>query len=132
MSKKSLRKKAIKDVPSTVVGTSGASTQSSNVTEIAENVLSLQKERSISSVGFGDLQLDFKIWVKYGDSKPTQILFEGGIVDDLKRAVKKELSPDFDDVFLNHITIRRHSEEIGLCPGLVVDRSFINDYETPL
>ncbi|CAG8857488.1 9716_t:CDS:2, partial [Gigaspora margarita] len=112
------------DVPSTVVGTSGASTQSSNVTEIAENVLSLQKERSISS---GKVNL-----LQYGDSEPTRILFQGENVHDLIRAVKKKLSPDFDDVSLDCITIRRHGEEIGLCPGLVVDRSFINDYETPL
>ncbi|KAF0544900.1 hypothetical protein F8M41_002575 [Gigaspora margarita] len=58
MSKKSLRKKAIKDVPSTAAGTSGASTQSSNVTEIAENVPSLQKEQSISSGKVNLLRLD--------------------------------------------------------------------------
>ncbi|KAF0544898.1 hypothetical protein F8M41_002572 [Gigaspora margarita] len=100
MSKKSLRKKAKKDVPSTAAGTSGASTQSSNVTEIAENVSSLQKERSISS---GKINL-----------------------------LQKELSPELDSVTVDDITIRRHGEEIGLCPGLVVDRSFINDDETPL
>ncbi|KAF0544897.1 hypothetical protein F8M41_002571 [Gigaspora margarita] len=109
MSKKSLRKKVKKDVPSTAAGTSGASTQSSNVTEIAENVPSLQKEQSISSG-----KLDFKIWVKYGDSEPTQILFEGEIVDDLKRAVKKELSPELDSVTVDDITIRKHGEEISL------------------
>ncbi|CAG8611048.1 32494_t:CDS:2 [Gigaspora margarita] len=124
MSKKSPRKKAKKDVPSTAAGTSGASTQSSNVTEIAENVPSLQKEQSISS---GKVNL-----LRYGDSKPTRILFEGENVHDLIRAVKKELSPDFDDISLNRITIRKHGEKTGLRPGLVVDRSFINDYETPL
>ncbi|KAF0555617.1 ras-domain-containing protein [Gigaspora margarita] len=131
MSKKPLRKKAKKDVPSTVAGTSGASTQSRNVAEIIENTPGLQKEQSISS-GFGNLELDFKIWIKYGDSQPVQVLFKGDIVDDLKEVVKKTLAPELDDVTVDDITIRKHSEEDDLCPGLVVDQSFINDYETPL
>ncbi|CAG8838685.1 15119_t:CDS:2, partial [Gigaspora margarita] len=35
-------------------------------------------------------------------------------------------------VTVDDITVRKHGEEIGLRPGLVVDRSFINDDETPL
>ncbi|CAG8575198.1 4965_t:CDS:2 [Gigaspora rosea] len=127
----SLRKKSKKDVPSTVAGTSGASTQSRNVAEIIENAPSFQEEQSISS-GKSKFVTDFKIWVKYGDSQPARILFEGEIVHDLKEVVKKTLVPKLDNMALNRITIRRHGEEDDLRPGLVVDRSFINDDETPL
>ncbi|CAG8462261.1 9348_t:CDS:2, partial [Gigaspora rosea] len=115
------------DAPSTVAGTSGALTQSRNVAEIIENAPRLQKEKSRSSG-----KLDFKIWVKHGDSRPTRILFEGEIVHDLKEAVKKKLSPKLDGVAVDDITIRKHCEEDDLRPGLVVDQSFINDYDTPL
>ncbi|CAG8477288.1 2037_t:CDS:2 [Dentiscutata heterogama] len=115
------------DVPSTVACTSGASTQSRDVTEIVENAPSLQKEQSVSSG-----KLDLKIWVKYGDSQPTRILFEGEIVDDLKEAAKKKLSPDLDDVALNRITIRRHGEEDDLRADLIVDESIVTTYDTPL
>ncbi|KAF0439333.1 hypothetical protein F8M41_004160 [Gigaspora margarita] len=134
MSKKPLRKKAKKDVPSTIAGTSGTSTQSRNDTEIIEYTPSLQKEQSISS-GFGNLELDFKIWVKYGDSQPVRIRFEGEIVDDLDdliNVIKKTLAPDLDDVALNHITIRRHGEEVDLRRDLTVDESIVTTYDTPL
>ncbi|CAG8680278.1 23463_t:CDS:2 [Cetraspora pellucida] len=119
------------DVPPTVACTSDTSTQSRDVAEIDENAPSFQKEQSVSN-GFENLQLDLKIWVKYGDSQPTLILFEGEIVDDLKKVVKKKLSPKLDDVTVDDIIVRRHDEEDDLRPGLVVDGSFINDDETPL
>ncbi|CAG8836983.1 11820_t:CDS:2, partial [Gigaspora margarita] len=122
------------DVPSTIAGTSGASTQSRNDTEIIEYTPSLQKEQSISS-GFGNLELDFKIWVKYGDSQPVRIRFEGEIVDDLDdliNVIKKTLAPDLDDVALNRITIRRHGEEVDLRRDLTVDESIVTTYDTPL
>ncbi|KAF0555619.1 ras-domain-containing protein [Gigaspora margarita] len=131
MSKNPLRKKANKDVPSTVAGTSGALTQSKNVAELIENAPSLQKEKSRSS-GIRNLELDFKIWVKHCDHQSVRVLFKGEIVDDLITAIKKKLSPKLDDVAIDDITIRRHGEEDDLRSGLVVDQSFINDYETPL
>ncbi|RHZ55990.1 hypothetical protein Glove_407g4 [Diversispora epigaea] len=101
--------------------------------ENAESVPLLQKEQSISS-GFENPQLGHpsKIWIKYGDSRPVRLAFDGEIVDELKKEIKKELSPDLDDVAVNRITLRRHGEEEDLRPGLPVDESFKNDDESPL
>jgi hypothetical protein len=70
--------------------------------------------------------------VKYGDSRPVKVVFDGGDVDDLIRAIKKELSPRLENVAVNEITLRRHGEEGDLRPGLLVDESFRNDDESPL
>ncbi|CAG8620449.1 6711_t:CDS:2, partial [Diversispora eburnea] len=126
------------NVPPTIASTSDTSSTSTGA-EIIENVESvphLQKELSISS-GFETLQLGpssppFKIWIKYGDSRPVRLTFDGEIVDDLIESIKKKLSPDLNDVALNRITLRKHDEETDLRPGLPVDESFKNDDESPL
>ncbi|CAG8464799.1 6656_t:CDS:2 [Diversispora eburnea] len=121
----------VEDVLPTVASTSckfGTSTQDrdAEITETVENVPPLQKEQSISS---GTLS---KIWIKYDDSRPTRLIFNGEIVDDLIRAIKKELSPDLDDVAINRITLRRHGEEEDLDSWLKVDGSFENNGKSPL
>ncbi|CAG8785392.1 13103_t:CDS:2, partial [Racocetra fulgida] len=52
-------------------------------------------------------ELDFKIWVKYGNSQPTRILLRE-TMDDLKEAIKKKLLPKLDDVTVDDITILRN------------------------
>ncbi|RHZ72500.1 hypothetical protein Glove_242g60 [Diversispora epigaea] len=130
------RSKKAKKVPSTIAstsGTSGTTTQSKDakIIEKVENVPLLRKEQSISS-GFKNFQLGLKIWVKYVDSQPTRISFKGEIVDDLKEAIKKKLPNELGNVDVNRITLRRHSEDVDLRPGLPVDESFKNDDESPL
>ena len=61
-----------------------------------------------------------RIWFKYGDGQPVSLVFDGDDVDDLKKAIKKRLSPDLDDVGLSRITLRKHGEEEDLRPGLPV------------
>ncbi|RHZ61359.1 hypothetical protein Glove_348g40 [Diversispora epigaea] len=128
-------KKTKRNVPPTIASTSGTSSTSTGaeIIENVENVPLLRKEQSISS-GLGNLQIgqSSKIWIKYGDSRPVRLAFDGEIVDDLIRAIKKELSPDLDDVALNRITLRRHGEKEDLDPGLAVDQSFKNNTSTPL
>ncbi|CAG8735338.1 15303_t:CDS:2 [Cetraspora pellucida] len=128
--RKSQKRKVKKDAPPTVASTSSTLTQGRDAM-IVENAPSLQKEESISS-GFGNLQLDFKIWIKYGASQPTRISFDGEIVDDLKKVIKKELSPDLDYVAVNRILLRKNDEEIDLLPDLPVDKNFKNNANTPL
>ncbi|CAG8543373.1 5270_t:CDS:2 [Diversispora eburnea] len=130
----------VEDVPPTVAntsGTSGAPTQGrdSEIIENIENVPLLNKEQSMSS-GFESLQIGTssspsKIWIKYGDSQPVKIVFDGD-VNDLIEAIKEKLSPDLDDVPLDRITLRRHDEEVNLRADLTVDQSFVNTYDTPL
>ncbi|CAG8470289.1 10453_t:CDS:2 [Acaulospora colombiana] len=67
------------------------------------------------------------IWVKYGDSRSSKVVFDGRDVDDLIEVIKKRLSRDLDNVVLNRITLRRHGEEEYLRPGLPVDKGFEND-----
>ena len=73
-----------------------------------------------------------RIWVKYGDGQPVSLMFDRGIVDDLKKAIKKELSPRLDNVAVNEITLRRHGEGEDLRADLTVDENFVNNYDTPL
>ncbi|CAG8674672.1 6061_t:CDS:2, partial [Paraglomus brasilianum] len=73
-----------------------------------------------------------RIWVKYGDSQPVSLVFDGDIVDDLKKAVKKELSNKLGEVDVDEIILRRHGEEEDLDPELAVDDSFKNSSKTPL
>ena len=73
-----------------------------------------------------------RIWVKYGDGQPVKVVFDGDDVPDLKKVIKKELSPELDDVAVSRITLRKHGEEEDLDPELVVDNSFINSSKTPL
>ncbi|CAG8543822.1 438_t:CDS:2 [Diversispora eburnea] len=120
MSKRTYKRKPKKDVPPTVAstsGTSGAFTQGrdAEIIENIENFPLLNKEQSISS-GFESLQIGtssslFKIWIKYGDTRPVKIVFDGEDVNDLIEAIKEELSPDLDDVPLNRINLRRHDVE---------------------
>ena len=73
-----------------------------------------------------------RIWVKYGDGQPVSLVFDGDIVDDLKKMIKKELSLSLDDVAVNQIRLRRHGEEEDLRADLTVDENFVNNYDTPL
>ncbi|CAG8715721.1 9982_t:CDS:2 [Funneliformis caledonium] len=61
-----------------------------------------------------------RIWVKFGDVQPARIDFDGDDVYVLKKAIKKELSPDLDGVAVNRITLRRHGEEEDLRADLTV------------
>ena len=73
-----------------------------------------------------------KIWIKYGDSRPVRLTFDGEIVDDLIRAIKKELPNQLDSIDVNQINLRRHGEEADLDPELAVDQSFENNSNIPL
>ena len=73
-----------------------------------------------------------RIWVKYGDGRPVRIDFNGDTVDDLKEAIKKELSNSLGNVDADIISLRKHGEEEDLRPGLPVDESFTNDDGSPL
>ncbi|CAG8502806.1 15991_t:CDS:2, partial [Acaulospora colombiana] len=126
---KKSQKKVTEVVSSTVAGTSGTSgtTAKDKGVEIFENAPPLRTELSS-----GSSSTPSKIWVKYGDSRPVRLTFDGEIVDDLIRVIKKELPNELADVDVNRITLRRHGEEKDLDPGLVVDQSFENNLSTPL
>ncbi|CAG8526215.1 5747_t:CDS:2 [Acaulospora colombiana] len=127
--KKPRKKKVAEVVSPTVAGTSGTSgtTAKDKGVEIFENAPPLRTELSS-----GSSSTPSKIWVKYGDSRPVRLTFDGEIVDDLIRVIKKELPNELADVDVNRITLRRHGEEEDLRPGLPVDKSFENNDDTPL
>ncbi len=72
--------------------------------------------------------MTYKIWVKHEDDYPIKVLTEKGDVDDLKKAIKKEL-PKLD---VNQINLRKHGEEDDLDPELAIDESFVNNSKTPI
>ncbi|CAG8503640.1 3290_t:CDS:2 [Acaulospora colombiana] len=116
------------DVSPIVAGTSGTSgtTAKYKGVEIFENAPLLRTELSS-----GSSSAPSKIWVKHGDSRPSKVVFDGGDVDDLIRAIKKELSNKLSDIDAD-ITLRRHGEKEDLRHGLPVDKSFENNDDTPL
>ncbi|RHZ56108.1 hypothetical protein Glove_406g94 [Diversispora epigaea] len=126
------RSKTKKDVPLTIASTSGTST-GAEINENVESVPHLRKELSMSS-GFENLQLGrpSKVWVKYGNNQPAKIVFNEEDVDDLKEAIRKKLSPNFNDVSVDNITLRRYGEEVDLRGDLTVDKSLITTYDNPL
>ena len=73
-----------------------------------------------------------RIWVKYGDGRPVRIDFNGDTVDDLKEAIKKELSNSLGNVDADIISLRKHGEEEDLRADLTVDENLVNSFDTPL
>ena len=74
----------------------------------------------------------FKIWVKYGEGQPAEIIFDRGNVHALKKAIKKELTHDLDKTAVHRIILRKHSDETDLEPDAMVDSSFQNTAKNPL
>ena len=72
--------------------------------------------------------MSYKIWVKYGDGQSIKVVIDKGDVDDLKKAIKKEIS----GLDVSKISLRRHGEEVDLEPDLEIDESFINNSKTPV
>src|ERR1700722_7007195 len=56
----------------------------------------------ISIFSFYHTIMPYKIWVKYEDGHPIKVAINEGDVDDLKKAIRKEL-PDLD---VNQINLR--------------------------
>ena len=53
-------------------------------------------------------------------------------MEDLKEAVKNQLSPDLNEAAIDRIILRKHGKNTDLQPSLIVDDSFTNTDETPL
>jgi len=70
--------------------------------------------------------------VKLHIGQPVKIRFDGGDVDDLKKAIKNRLSEKLKDVATADIILRKHNDEADLQPSHIVDNSFTNTDETPL
>jgi hypothetical protein len=70
----------------------------------------------------------YKIWVKYEDNCPIKIVIDKGDVDDLKKAIKKEL-PSLD---VSRISLRKHGEEVDLDPELEINENLVNNLKTPI
>ncbi|CAG8501973.1 5887_t:CDS:2 [Paraglomus occultum] len=78
------------------------------------------------------VKMPFTLWVKYRDYQPVSLEFETGNVNQLKNAVKRELTPDLNQVNNNIITLRKHKSTVDLGPDVIVDESFSKTAKTPL
>ncbi|CAB4491101.1 unnamed protein product [Rhizophagus irregularis] len=70
----------------------------------------------------------YKIWVKYEDNCPIKIVIDKGDVDDLKKAIKKEL-PSLN---VSRISLRKHGEGVDLDPELEINENLVNNLKTPI
>jgi hypothetical protein len=74
-----------------------------------------------------------KLWVKFGSNNATRVSTEGcEIVDDFLKACKKELTPHFDSIAIDQLSLSTTDGGAALRPGTSLTLIPANTDDCPL
>jgi len=70
------------------------------------------------------------IWIKYNKGRPTEIDFQGGNVNKLKKKIQNELHNKLGNLDIDEITLRVTEKELR--EDMTIGENFTTSYDEPI